>query len=78
MQAVQAPVNVLTLPAGPSLAELADAGVRRVSTGGLLAGAAYGALVAAADELLTAGTSGYAAGNVKRTVLEAAFGAART
>ena len=78
VQAVQAPVNVLTLPGGPSLAELADAGVRRASTGGLLAGAAYGALVAAADELLTAGTSGYAAGNVKRAVLETAFGAART
>ncbi len=75
VQAVQAPVNVLTLPGGPSLAELGDAGVRRASTGGLLAGAAYGALVAAADELLTAGTSAYAAGNVKRTVLEAAFGA---
>ena len=78
VEAVQAPVNVLTLPGGPSLAELADAGVRRASTGGLLAGAAYGALVAAADELLTAGTSAYAAGNVKRTVLETAFGAART
>ena len=74
----QAPVNVLMLPGGPSLAELAEAGVRRASTGGLLAGAAYGALVAAADELLTAGTSGYAAGNVQRTVLETAFGAART
>ena len=78
VEAVHAPVNVLALPGGPSLAELADAGVRRASTGGLLAGAAYGALVAAADELLTAGTSGYAAGNVKRAVLETAFGAART
>ena len=45
-EAVQAPVNVLALPGGPSLAELADAGVRRASTGGLLAGVAYGALVA--------------------------------
>ena len=74
VEAVQAPVNVLALPGGPSLAELDDAGVRRASTGGLLAGVAYGALVAAADELRTAGTSGYAAGSVTRAALEAAFG----
>lgn len=45
------PVNVLRLPTGPSLAELAEAGVRRVSTGGALARAAYAAMEAQAAEL---------------------------
>ena len=50
--AVDAPVNVLALPGGPPVAELGRLGVRRVSTGGALAKAAYGALMAAARELL--------------------------
>src|SRR4051812_46907694 len=57
---VDAPINVLALPSGPSTHALADAGVRRVSTGGALAWAAYGALVRGARELLDAGTSTYA------------------
>ena len=48
---VGVPVNVLALPVGPSVSELAAAGVRRVSTGGALARAAYGALLAGAAEL---------------------------
>src|SRR5262249_31514792 len=56
---VGVPVNVLLLPNGPSTAELESAGVRRVSTGGALAAAAYGALLAAGRELLGAGTSTY-------------------
>jgi 2-methylisocitrate lyase-like PEP mutase family enzyme len=66
---VAAPVNVLAMPAGPPLGELEAIGVRRVSTGSLLAGAAYGALVAAARELFGEGTSTYAAGHVDRTLL---------
>ncbi len=46
--AVDAPVNVLALPDGPSVAELGELGVRRVSTGSLLASAAYGAMLAGA------------------------------
>ena len=42
--AVDRPVNVLALPRGPSVPELASVDVRRISTGGLLARAAYGAL----------------------------------
>jgi 2-methylisocitrate lyase-like PEP mutase family enzyme len=61
VDAVGVPVNVLALAKGPSTAELAAAGVRRVSTGGALARAAYGALVAAARELHGEGTSRYAA-----------------
>ena len=59
VEAVGIPVNVLALAAGPSTAVLASAGVRRVSTGGALARAAYGALVAAARELHGEGTSRY-------------------
>jgi len=50
-----APVNVLLMPGGPRIAELADAGVRRVSTGSRLASVAFGALVDAATSLLQDG-----------------------
>ena len=70
---VGVPLNVLALPNGPTIPELASVGVRRVSTGSLLAGAAYGALVAGASELLGPGTSTYAAGNVSRETLREAF-----
>jgi len=62
VEAVAAPINVLALPGGPSVSELADAGVRRVSTGSLLALAAYHALLAGAQELRDLGTSTYVAG----------------
>jgi 2-methylisocitrate lyase-like PEP mutase family enzyme len=59
--AVGVPVNVLARPGGPSVAEIGDAGGRRVSTGGSLASTAYGALMVGARELLTDGTSNYLA-----------------
>jgi 2-methylisocitrate lyase-like PEP mutase family enzyme len=68
------PVNVLALSSGPRLSELAAAGVRRVSTGSLLAGAAYGALLAGARELRADGTSSYAANAVSGDALREAFG----
>jgi 2-methylisocitrate lyase-like PEP mutase family enzyme len=67
------PVNVLALPSGPSIPELASVGVRRVSTGGALAGVAYRTLVDAAKELLDEGTSHYADGGAPRDALTAAF-----
>jgi 2-methylisocitrate lyase-like PEP mutase family enzyme len=70
---VETPVNVLALPNGPSTSELASAGVRRVSTGGALAKAAYGALMRAARELLDTGTSTYAAAGIRNADLSAAF-----
>jgi 2-methylisocitrate lyase-like PEP mutase family enzyme len=73
VQAVGVPVNVLALPNGPAVAELASVGVRRVSTGGALARAAYNALLTGARELLGAGTSSYAAGGPLGEVLKAAF-----
>ena len=38
VEAVGVPVNVLALPGGPTIAELAAVGVRRVSTGGAARG----------------------------------------
>jgi 2-methylisocitrate lyase-like PEP mutase family enzyme len=52
-----APVNVLAVAGAPSVPELGELGVRRVSVGGALAWAAYGALRDAATELLTEGTT---------------------
>jgi 2-methylisocitrate lyase-like PEP mutase family enzyme len=57
--AVDRPVNVLAFPGVPSVAELADLGVARISVGGAFAYAATGALVEAARELRDAGTYGY-------------------
>ncbi len=54
------PVNVLALVTAPTIPELAELGVGRVSTGSLLTSAAYGALAAAARELQGPGTSEYA------------------
>ena len=74
VEEVGIPVNVLALPAGPSIHELASVGVRRVSTGSLLASAAYGALVAGARELAGPGTSRYAEPGVPRDLLREALG----
>jgi 2-methylisocitrate lyase-like PEP mutase family enzyme len=73
VRSVEAPLNVLALPGGPTIAELAAVGVRRVSTGGALAGRAYGALLDAARELLADGTSRYAAQRASPDALRAAF-----
>ena len=67
------PVNVLALPRVPTIAELASVGVRRVSTGSLLATAAYGALRDGAAELLADGTSNYGKHGVTQAELRGAF-----
>lgn len=59
VSSVDRPVNVLAMPGCPSVAELAEVGVARISVGGAFAFAAYGALVEAATELRDAGTYGY-------------------
>jgi 2-methylisocitrate lyase-like PEP mutase family enzyme len=59
VDAVDVPVNVLVLGGSPSVAELADAGVARISVGGAFAFAAINAVVEAAQELLGPGTYGY-------------------
>ena len=67
-------VNVLALRDGLTVPELADIGVRRVSTGGSLAWAAYGAFVHAAMELRDNGTSTYLDRALPRPLRDAAFG----
>jgi 2-methylisocitrate lyase-like PEP mutase family enzyme len=70
---VGAPVNVLLLPNGPSTPELESVGVRRVSTGGAIAAAAYGTCLAAGRELLEGGTSTYASSRATADEYRAAF-----
>ena len=67
------PVNVLARADGPDVSELADVGVRRVSTGGALAFAAYGAMTAAARDLLSEGTSTYIGRGLSMDDRRAAF-----
>jgi 2-methylisocitrate lyase-like PEP mutase family enzyme len=59
VSSVDLPVNVLALPGVPSVAELAEIGVKRVSVGGAFAFAALGALAQAGHELLEKGTYGF-------------------
>jgi 2-methylisocitrate lyase-like PEP mutase family enzyme len=59
LAAVERPVNVLLKPTTPTVAELGQLGVARVSVGGAFAFAAYGALVQAATELRDRGTHDY-------------------
>jgi 2-methylisocitrate lyase-like PEP mutase family enzyme len=53
---------VIARAGAPSVSELAEAGVSRVSVGGAFAYAAFGALVDAATELRDHGTYGYLRG----------------
>jgi 2-methylisocitrate lyase-like PEP mutase family enzyme len=78
VESVGKPVNVLALPNAPSVAELAEVGVRRISVGGAFAFAALGAIVDAAHELLERGTYGFTeqAGRGAKAA-RAAFGSAR-
>lgn len=71
--AVGAPVNVLAVPDAFSLSQLAEAGVRRVSTGGWLAKVAYGGAVVATRHLLEQGST-YPADGLSGDDLRAAFG----
>jgi len=57
--AVERPVNVLALAGAPAVSELASVGVSRISLGGAFAFTALGAVVEAANELLTDGTYGF-------------------
>ena len=50
------PVNIMAGPGAPSVAQLADVGVRRISVGTAIAQAAYSAAARSARELLTHGT----------------------
>lgn len=70
---VGGPVNVLARVDGPNVDQLAQAGVRCISSGGALAFAVYGALADAGRELLTSGTSTYTEGALSIDDRRAAF-----
>jgi 2-methylisocitrate lyase-like PEP mutase family enzyme len=59
LSAVDRPLNVLAVPGCPPVAELAAAGVSRISVGGAFFYVAYGALANAATELRDSGTYSY-------------------
>ncbi len=59
VSSVPAPVNVLVRTGAPSVPELEEAGVRRVSVGSAFAWVAFGAMIDAATELRDQGTYGY-------------------
>jgi 2-methylisocitrate lyase-like PEP mutase family enzyme len=56
---VDRPVNVLTVPGLPPVAELAELGVARISVGGAFSQVAMAALIRAGQELQQAGTYGF-------------------
>jgi 2-methylisocitrate lyase-like PEP mutase family enzyme len=60
LDALDRPLNVLVGRGSPPIAELAGAGVSRISVGGAFAFAAYATLIESARELREAGTYGYA------------------
>ncbi len=59
LASVDRPLSVLALPGAPTVGELAALGVSRISVGGAIAVAAYGAAVQAVTELRDEGTYGY-------------------
>lgn len=70
-RAVDKPVNVVVGLRGKnySVAELSEAGVRRISVGGSFARAAFGALKRAAEEVKSSGTFGYAVDGISGDVM---------
>jgi 2-methylisocitrate lyase-like PEP mutase family enzyme len=59
LASVDLPVSVLVLPGAPTVGELGELGVSRISVGGAIAVAAYGAAINAVTELRDTGTCNY-------------------
>lgn len=76
-QEVDKPVNVVMGLQAPtfSVAQLSDAGVRRISVGGSFARTAYGSIIRAAQEVLGTGTFDYAADAVPGAVISSMMSA---
>ena len=75
VEALDRPVNVLVRPGGPTVPELTEAGVARVSVGGAFAHVALAAVARAGRELIEQGTSGWLALATGPHVAAKAFGA---
>ena len=76
---IPAPISVVTGlgESQLSVAQLADLGVRRISTGGSLARACFGLLRRSADEIFETGTFGYLRDAISDPDINAFFRAAR-
>jgi 2-methylisocitrate lyase-like PEP mutase family enzyme len=59
LSSVDLPVSVLVTPGAPTVSDLGELGVSRISVGGAVAMAAYGAAINAVSELREHGTCGY-------------------
>jgi 2-methylisocitrate lyase-like PEP mutase family enzyme len=59
VRSVDRPVNAILRPGGPTVGQLAEAGVARISVGGSLHYVAVAAVAAAAQELREHGTTGF-------------------
>ncbi len=73
VQATGLPVNVLALPGSPSVPELAELGVARVSVGSGFSLVAMGAVVKASKELLEKGTTSWWSEAAPGEILKKAF-----
>jgi len=74
LASVDRPLNVLLLAGGPTVAELTDLGVHRISIGGALAFAALGGLVESARDLREQGSASFfARAKLGRDAATAAF-----
>jgi 2-methylisocitrate lyase-like PEP mutase family enzyme len=74
LESVDRPVSVLVTPGAPTVGELAELGVARISVGGAIAVAAYGAAVQAVTQLQVQGTCGYwELAAAARPAIEASF-----
>jgi 2-methylisocitrate lyase-like PEP mutase family enzyme len=74
LASVDVPLSVLVLPGSPTVAELGALGVSRISVGGAIAVAAYGAAINAVNELREHGTTSYfELAAVARPVISKAF-----
>jgi 2-methylisocitrate lyase-like PEP mutase family enzyme len=71
VEEVGLPINALLLPGGPSVAQLASIGVRRVSLGSFLANVSNAAVINAAKHLIAEGT--IAAPDLDRSLVRSAF-----
>lgn len=70
---IEGPVNILVGPGSPPVAELAQLGVARISTGSSLAAAAFGFLHRAAAEVLAEGSYALLEGRIPYADLNAYF-----
>lgn len=77
VKAIGAPLNIMASFGAPSVGELADLGVARVSVGPAIARAAMATIRAAARELLDAGTYDAIAGGVPFAEADSLFAAVR-